>query len=728
MDATNNDVVNAEHEQKSQQAQPQLRQKDEKYELVAYPPINIQQFSTLNPNRSMEESTINLYDVIVDEKDEAITCFTNKIPRYILTVIDRSIVTSSCSSKNRVVCATVLIPAGRETEYIFSSIQGLKDVAASAQNCIRLIAVQMSNRNYDYISTDMIQQELSYVVRVIAMRGSFLKNNRDIKKKRTGIAANEEKDEEEDGGSNFPIPFMAVDGMGERRIVMEGDSKATGPYFVEEAKVGSEGKIVRRLYFRRNEGVVQTEAYVHVAAATDTNDNSVETCISRPIRELDLAFEYHRRLAAGILHLSSILNHRDSKSNNNDDKKHQCDHRPEFMQHEGLVVGIGGGALVTFLNSLFKNQNKVEPKLLLTAIEIDPDVVRIAQECFGFKGSSSNMIVDNKNGIVGTAEEREDLKVIIGDGLNIIAIDDDHHQNDIHNTDNDVIATVINTDSNNIKFNRGVFTFIVIDVDAKDVSSGMSCPPESFVTIQYLSMLRDLLLVPIAMDPITTTTTATANVNNNVTAAATVIANENNSETYDERRKGGILAINVSARDACMRESVVTNMVQVFGAENVYLSGGNDFNDDDNDENGDNDNELYCEDLNVVVFGTMNNKNKNKSSSTEKENSVLGSSYSLLPPSLFTTANTSKKNVMDFLSTNKEIDEDTIDEMGDYVSHIRRYDEQNKIDATKKGKKLIEETGSSSSKYIKKKGLRNNNASKKKNSNRKNKKKNKKKK
>merc|ERR1712161_49971 len=112
-----------------------------------------------------------------------------------------------------------------------------------------------------------------------------------------------------------------------------------------------------------------------------------------------------------------------------------------------------------------------------------------------------------------------------------------------------------------------------------DVSSGMSCPPESFVTIQYLSMLRDLLLVPIAMDPITTTTTttATANVNNNVTAAATVIANENNSETYDERRKGGILAINVSARDACMRESVATNMVQVFGADNVYLSGGNDF-------------------------------------------------------------------------------------------------------------------------------------------------------
>ena len=66
MDATNNDVVNAEHEQKSQ-AQPQLRQKDEKYELVAYPPINIQQFSTLNPNiHKKKDSTLKyiIYSVL----------------------------------------------------------------------------------------------------------------------------------------------------------------------------------------------------------------------------------------------------------------------------------------------------------------------------------------------------------------------------------------------------------------------------------------------------------------------------------------------------------------------------------------------------------------------------------------------------------------------------------------------------------------------------------------
>ena len=85
---------------------------------------------------------------------------------------------------------------------------------------------------------------------------------------------------------------MALDGIGKRDVVAEGNSDTTGPFLVEEVKVDG-GKVVRRLYFRNNENVVQTEVFWDV----DQKD----------VDRWNLAFDYHKHISVGILVLGGRL-------------------------------------------------------------------------------------------------------------------------------------------------------------------------------------------------------------------------------------------------------------------------------------------------------------------------------------------------------------------------------------------------------------------------------------
>ena len=92
---------------------------------------------------------------------------------------------------------------------------------------------------------------------------------------------------------------------------------------------------------------------------------------------------------------------------------------------------------------------------------------------------------------------------------------------------------------------------LVIDVDSKDISVGMTCPPKDFVSTSYLEKIKGLVQ--------------------------------------------GVLAINVSARDPALLKQVESHLLQVYGDGNVYLSKDDSSNEDDEEAA-----------VNVVLFAVQN--------------------------------------------------------------------------------------------------------------------------
>lgn len=105
----------------------------------------------------------------------------------------------------------------------------------------------------------------------------------------------------------------------------------------------------------------------------------------------------------------------------------------------GLIVGLGGGGLAMFLYQFFT-------KLSLEVVELDPCVAEIAKSWFEFK-------------------EDERMKVVIEDGLKYIQSKEIYPSYDV----------------------------IIFDVDSKDNSVGMSCPPQAFVDKAFLTRVHSLL-------------------------------------------------------------------------------------------------------------------------------------------------------------------------------------------------------------------------------------------
>ena len=171
------------------------------------------------------------------------------------------------------------------------------------------------------------------------------------------------------------------------------------------------------------------------------------------------------------------------------------------------VSNLLGGSLLNFLTIFHPNMDH-------NAIELDPSVIDIAKAHFGYC-------------------EGEHMNTYIGDGLSI-------------RCSNTLDCSTIDE---GIIFQAASIAFIAIDVDSKDHTVGMSCPPLPFIDTSYLDELSRILC------------------------------------------DDGILAINVSARNPLMLDTVIENLQCVFG---TILIGGNE---EDKDINSTNESAL-----NVVVF------------------------------------------------------------------------------------------------------------------------------
>ena len=203
----------------------------------------------------------------------------------------------------------------------------------------------------------------------------------------------------------YQVPFLTAgaEQVGERIERCRGQSQMSGQYVVEDVNVGD--MFVRRLIFLSRPHLTQSEA----------NLKTVKGKNKKPKKIVDLsilASTYHSIMIGSLgLYLSAPV--------------------------RVLVVGLGGGSLPIYIHSKFPLSN-------VHVVEIDPAIVRVAQDQFSFC-PDERLTVDTMCGLQYTRDTTETHDIIM------------------------------------------------LDVDSKDISSGLSCPPPTFLEKQFLVTLSSKL-------------------------------------------------------------------------------------------------------------------------------------------------------------------------------------------------------------------------------------------
>jgi len=317
-------------------------------------------------------------------------------PLYTCTIVDCS---SNATTGTRY--GVLLVPPGREHEYVFFSRAGLSSLGRSAGFC-RIVAVAqgVGGRNSDRFSRmqqQEIQNELSAIVRTffpasagkieylaVASEGGRRTLIHEGCSKQSGVfvvedeeVVEEEEEEEatvEDGGDDddeeWQVPSVVLPkntggkGVGGRKRVGKGKkkkaSKSQQQQQQQQERRGCVEKrpgvaAVRRLVFASNRAAVQSEVFVRGGAV---------------IHSSSLRFSYHAVMADALRHFicAQAVGAPPPHTYNNN-----------TLSSGNLVVvlGLGGGALPSHLAAL-------SPQMFTPlAVELDPEVLRIAVSYFG---------------------------------------------------------------------------------------------------------------------------------------------------------------------------------------------------------------------------------------------------------------------------------------------------------------------------------------------------------
>ncbi|KAI3518520.1 hypothetical protein L1887_07325 [Cichorium endivia] len=320
-------------------------------------------------------------------------------------------------------CGVFLVPKTRGHEWLFSSEEGQWMVVESSKSA-RLIMVFL-DASHTGTSSEDIQKDLSPLVRQLA------------------------PSKIEDGAQ---IPFMAAsDGIKQRKVVHEVTSPLTGPIIVDDViyekvdgQLGqlslSKDLVFRRLTFERSEGLIQSEALL-IDEKDDKKSSSSSKSKKKGTQKRNiledasdnlnvnhdyLASSYHSGIISGFMLISSYLERMTSSK----------------TTVSAVVIGLGAGLLPMFLHGCI-------PFLQIEAVELDPVVVELARDYFGFI-------------------EDERLKVHVTDGIKFV----------------EDVATSKSINKVDI---------LIVDVDSPDSSSGMTCPAVNFVEETFLSTVKNSL-------------------------------------------------------------------------------------------------------------------------------------------------------------------------------------------------------------------------------------------
>ncbi|XP_034775256.2 eEF1A lysine and N-terminal methyltransferase isoform X1 [Acipenser ruthenus] len=239
--------------------------------------------------------------------------------------------------------------------------------------------------------------------------------------------------------ANHQVPFLSVGGdLGQRSVMHRGSSTLSGDFVVEDVR-GEEGRLYRRLVFLSNSSVVQSESLLgetgNPAGSGRKRNRKKKGQRAGPVQ----APPPEGRGQAVDRSFLCCAHHRVMVSG------------LALLRGRGtdlaegpvsvLLVGLGGGALPQFLHDYVRGSR-------VQVLEIDPAVLQVASGWFGF-------------------EQDDRLTVTLGDGLELI----------------DALAQGGNCS----------YDVIMFDVDSKDPTLGMSCPPPAFVEQSFLEKVKSIL-------------------------------------------------------------------------------------------------------------------------------------------------------------------------------------------------------------------------------------------
>ncbi|XP_017120953.1 eEF1A lysine and N-terminal methyltransferase homolog [Drosophila elegans] len=279
--------------------------------------------------------------------------------------------------------AAFIVPQGREVEWLFATPAGRKKLQDSAN--FQRLAVVTLHRDQVYSTLDEVKLELADSIKNLSP-----------------------------AGLSEQIPYLSLGSdVGKRETLICGFSKISGDFRIEE--VEANGKTLRRLIFLSNQFVVQSEALVKTVKIKGKKER----------KKIDfgyLACQHHLYMSVGVQLATTLQNPK------------------KDVEKDVLVIGLGGGGLCSFLHAALPNTR-------ITAVEIDPIMLEVAEQYFELK-------------------QDKRFHVVIDDGLAFV---ERCRNEDIH------------------------FDAVLFDVDSKDLSLGMSCPPQSFLANQILQHIKEII-------------------------------------------------------------------------------------------------------------------------------------------------------------------------------------------------------------------------------------------
>ncbi|KAJ1435984.1 S-adenosyl-L-methionine-dependent methyltransferase [Sesbania bispinosa] len=338
----------------------------------------------------------------------------------------------------------MLVPEGREADWIFSTESGHLQLLFSSPGISRLILIGNQFKE-DNSSPDIYNRPLKCSLHLQGF---------DVWSKPLLLALSP-RSLFKNGIPEIPI-LSYEDNLVSSVVIHECVGCHVGEMLVEDVKIESEShmhqgclrtEFRRRLRFKRMPNLIQTE----VCIVPETNGSSNSACIGDAKFMPDLRVLVHPYLAPMVASLSLISEYIEGQIKNG-------------FRPKALCLGVGGGALLTFLT--------IQLGFEVMGVDSDREVLRVAKNYFGLEDSEFIHV------IVGDAIKSMKKLAYHGKPYNESSFADCELNGFSHSVDGEV----------NHKFD-----VVMVDLDSSDIRNGISSPPLEFVRKNVLLAAKSVL-------------------------------------------------------------------------------------------------------------------------------------------------------------------------------------------------------------------------------------------
>lgn len=284
-----------------------------------------------------------------------------------------------CKEKKRKLTVGLLVPLGEEQDWLYSTRKGFEEICSQAK-CKRLIVI---SRFYSD-SEEALKVSEQEILDEISNNISPLALK---------------------GSNRFPILTVGGDKNLDKKCIYSCDSKYSKEILVYD--IQESGIEKRQMIFRSSPRLIQSEVVIR------RNDSK-----TIEIDYLSGLSNYY----VGVILVSSLI----------------LDTKNQDKTRNALILGLGGGILASILRKFYS-----KPKLHISAVEIDENVMNVAKNYFGFSESET--------------------KVIIGDALDYV--------------------------NNNYLEIKDSLDYIIVDINSGNVNDSLMCPGVEFLSKGFIEKL-----------------------------------------------------------------------------------------------------------------------------------------------------------------------------------------------------------------------------------------------